>query len=111
MSFAIDLLAAFCLLTGTFFLIVGAIGLVRLPDFFTRIHATGVIDTLGAGLVLVGSMLIAGWTQATLKLLLILGFMLITGPTATHSLAKTALHGRLDPLSSRPSTEKPPSNT
>ncbi|WP_025771745.1 monovalent cation/H(+) antiporter subunit G [Thioalkalivibrio sp. HK1] len=113
MTLAIDLLASLCLLTGTIFLIIGAIGLVRLPDFFTRIHATGVIDTLGTGLVLIGLMLIVGWTQPLIwiKLVLIMAFMLITGPTATHSLARTALHGRLDPLSSRPSPEKPPSST
>lgn len=111
MTLAIDVLASLCLLTGTIFLIIGAIGLVRFPDFFTRIHATGVIDTLGTGLVLVGLMLIAGWTQPLIKLVLIMAFMLITGPTATHSLARTALHGRLDPLSSRPSPEKPPSST
>ncbi|MBF2760075.1 MAG: monovalent cation/H(+) antiporter subunit G [Ectothiorhodospiraceae bacterium AqS1] len=111
MTLALDLLASLCLLTGTAFLLIGAIGLVRLPDFFTRIHATGVIDTLGTGLVLIGLMLVNGWSQPLIKLVLIMAFMLVTGPTATHSLARTALHGRLDPLSSRASPEKPPSNT
>ena len=105
-----EILAGAFLLAGTAFLVIGAVGLVRLPDFFTRVHATGIIDTMGAGLVLVGLVILAGWTQPAAKLVLILGFMLLTGPTATHALAKAALHGRLDPLSGRP-PEPPPSNT
>ena len=107
----LDLVAGACLLAGAAFLIIGAIGLLRLPDFFTRIHATGIIDTMGAGLALVGLIILAGWTMPAVKLALILGFMLVTGPTATHALAKAALHGRLDPLSGRRPPEPPPSNT
>ena len=110
MSTIIELAAGACLLGGAAFLVIGAIGLVRLPDFFTRIHATGVIDTMGAGLALVGLVILAGWTLPAVKLVLILCFMLLTGPTATHALAKAALHGRLDPLSGRP-PEPPSSNT
>ena len=109
-SLPIEVLAGACLLAGAAFLVVGAIGLVRLPDFFTRIHASGVIDTMGAGLVLAGLALLAGWTLPAVKLVLILCFMLLTGPTAAHALAKAALHGRLDPLSGRP-PEPPSSNT
>ena len=110
MAGIIDLAAGACLLAGAAFLVIGAVGLVRLPDFFTRIHATGVIDTLGAGLTLAGLVLLAGWTLPAVKLGFILLFMLLTGPTATHALAKAALHGRLDPLAGR-SSEPPPSNT
>ena len=106
----VHLLGGACLLGGAAFLVIGAIGLVRLPDFFTRIHATGVIDTLGIGLTFAGLIILAGWSLPAVKLVLILGFMLVTGPTATHALAKAALHGRLDPLSGRP-PESPSSNT
>ena len=106
----VHLLAGACLLGGAAFLVIGAIGLVRLPDFFTRIHATGVIDTLGIALTFAGLIILAGWSLPAVKLVLILGFMLVTGPTATHALAKAALHGRLDPLSGRP-PESPSSNT
>ena len=106
----VHLLAGACLLGGAAFLVIGAIGLVRLPDFFTRIHATGVIDTLGIALTFAGLVLLAGWSLPAVKLVLILCFMLLTGPTATHALAKAALHGRLDPLSGRP-PEPPSSNT
>ena len=109
MQLLLDVVAGACLLGGATFLVIGAIGLVRLPDFFTRIHATGVIDTMGAGLTLLGLVILAGWTLPAIKLVLILGFMLLTGPTAAHALAKAALHGRLDPLSGRP-PEPPSSN-
>ena len=106
----LDFAAGACLFGGAAFLLVGAVGLVRLPDFFTRIHATGVIDTMGMGLTLAGLILLAGWSLPSVKLLLILGFMLLTGPTATHALAKAALHGGLDPLPGRP-PDPPSSNS
>ena len=110
MELLVHIAAGACLLGGAAFLVIGAIGLVRLPDFFTRIHATGVIDTLGIALTFAGLVLLAGFSLPAVKLVLILCFMLLTGPTATHALAKAALHGRLDPLSGRP-PEPPSSNT
>jgi multicomponent Na+:H+ antiporter subunit G len=94
----IDLLSWTCLLAGGFFAIVGGIGLIRFPDLFTRFHAAGVTDTLGAALILIGLTLQAGWSLISIKLLLILFFILFTSPTATHALAKAALHGGLKPL-------------
>ena len=105
----LEFAAGACLLAGAAFLLVGAIGLVRLPDFFTRVHATGVIDTMGTALVLLGLFILAGWTLPAVKIVLIFGFMMLTGPTAIHALAKAALHGRLDPLSGRP--PEPPSSS
>ena len=110
MELLVRVAAGACLLGGAAFLVIGAIGLVRLPDFFTRIHATGIIDTLGIALTFAGLVLLAGFSLPAVKLVLILCFMLLTGPTATHALAKAALHGRLDPLSGRP-PEPPSSNT
>lgn len=94
----IDALSWLCLLGGGFFVIVGAVGLLRMPDFFTRLHASSVTDTLGAGLLLAGMALQAGFSQASIKLGLILLFLFFTSPTATHALAKAALHGNLRPL-------------
>jgi multicomponent Na+:H+ antiporter subunit G len=82
---------------GAFFLLVGGIGLMRMPDFFTRLHAAGVTDTGGAGLILFGLMLQAGFTLVTVKLLLALFFILFTSPTACHALAKVALQEGLRP--------------
>jgi multicomponent Na+:H+ antiporter subunit G len=91
--------------TGGFFGIVGGIGLLRFPDLFSRFHAAGVTDTLGAGLILIGLMLQAGWSLITIKLVLILAFGLFTSPTATHALAKAALHSKVKPLLRRKGTQ------
>ena len=82
---------------GSFFLLVGDIGLLRMPNFFTRLHAAGITDTGGAGLMLAGLMLQSGWSLVTLKLLLVLFFILFTSPTACHALARTALEAGLRP--------------
>ncbi|HYW91522.1 MAG TPA: monovalent cation/H(+) antiporter subunit G [Gammaproteobacteria bacterium] len=80
-----------CLAGGAFFLVVGAVGLLRFPDFFTRMHGAGITDTLGVGLTLVGFCFLAGCSMTTLKLLIILVFLWFTNPVATHALAKAAL--------------------
>lgn len=86
------------MLVGMFFVLAGTIGVLRLPDFFTRIHAAGMTDTLGAELVIVGLMLQSGFTQMSLKLLLVAILLLITSPTATHAVANAAYHAGLEPL-------------
>ena len=93
-----EILSWICLLGGAIFLLIGAIGVLRFPDFFTRLHAVSVCDTLGAGLVLVGLMLQGGLSLVTVKLLLIFYFMIFTGPTAVHALAEAALQGKLKPI-------------
>ena len=87
----------FVVLIGAAFTLIGGIGVVRLPDFFTRIHAGGVTDTLGAGLILTGLGIQAGASPITVKLLLILLFLWLTSPTATHALANAALEAGLKP--------------
>lgn len=78
------------ILLGCFFLLVGGLGMLRLPDFFARIHAGGMIDTLGAGFFLAGLMFHGGWTLASVKLGLILLLLLLATPTAAHALAGAA---------------------
>ena len=95
MNAVLDVLTWACLLGGGIFLLVGAIGVLRFPDFYTRLHAVSVCDTMGAGLVLVGLMLQGGLSLVTVKLLLIFYFMLFTGPTAVHALAEAAMEGKL----------------
>ncbi|MEE8196213.1 MAG: monovalent cation/H(+) antiporter subunit G [Acidiferrobacterales bacterium] len=94
----IDIVSWMCLVAGGLFGIVGGIGVLRLPDFFTRLHGAGLTDTLCAALILIGLMLQAGPTPVTVKLILILAFLFFTSPTATHALAKAALHGKLKPV-------------
>jgi multicomponent Na+:H+ antiporter subunit G len=97
-SAVVEVISWAALLTGGFLVITGSIGMLRFPDLYTRMHAAGVTDTGGAGLVLFGLMLQAGLTIVTVKLALILWFLLFTGPVASHVLAKAALHAKLEPL-------------
>jgi multicomponent Na+:H+ antiporter subunit G len=98
MSFAVDILSWACLVAGGLFCVVGAIGLLRMPDFYTRMHAASVTETLGAGLILMGLMLQAGWTLVTVKLLMLGLLILFASPTATHALARAAMVRGLKPL-------------
>lgn len=95
---ALDVLSWVCLMTGSAFAIIGGVGLLRLPDFYARMHGGGITDTLGAGLILIGLSLQAGLTLITVKLLLILLFSLIASPTSGYALAKSARTHGLEPL-------------
>ena len=97
-SGAIDLASWACLVAGGLFCIVGGVGLIRMPDFYTRVHAASVIDTLGAGLMLVGLLLQAGLTLVGAKLVVIGLLLLVASPTATHALVRAAMHRGLEPL-------------
>ena len=83
---------------GGVFMIIGAIGLLRMPDVFTRLHATSVSDTLGAGLILVGLMVIAGVSLVTMKLVFLALFFGLMSPAATHAVARAALHAGVKPV-------------
>ena len=98
MDTVLDVLSWIFLLGGAIFLLVGAIGALRFPDFYTRLHAVSVCDTMGAGLVLVGLMLQGGLSLVTVKLLLMFYFLIFTGPTAVHALAEAAMQSKLKPL-------------
>lgn len=87
-----------CIFFGVFMMLTGAVGLVRMPDFYARIHAVGVADSMGVSLVLVGLAIQSGWTLVTAKIAILAFFLIITGPTATHALAKTALLADLKPF-------------
>ena len=93
----LDVLSALLLLAGGLLGIVGAIGILRFPDFYTRLHAAGITDTLCTGLFLGGLAIHFGMTLASAKLALIFAFMLFTCPTASHALARTARHNGLEP--------------
>lgn len=93
----IDILSWICLVSGGLVGVIGAIGIHRFPDFYTRQHATGTTDTLSAMLILLGLGLQAGMSLATFKLALIFLFLFITSPTASHVLANAAMRGGLKP--------------
>ncbi len=93
----LDILTWIFLLTGSFFALVGGVGIVRLPEFFSRLHGGGITDTLGAGLIVIGLLFQGGFTLTTVKLLMILFFLVVTSPTSCHALAKAALAQGLKP--------------
>ncbi len=86
------------MLAGLFFIMAGTIGVLRLPDFYTRLHAAGMTDTLGAELILLALIFQCDNLQMVLKLLLVAFFLLVTSPTATHAVAHAAYRAGLRPL-------------
>ena len=87
--------------TGLFFVLAGTIGVLRLPDFFSRLHAAGMTDTMGAEFILMGLIVQSGFSQVSLKLALVGFFLLITSPTATHAIAHAAWAAKLEPLTGK----------
>ncbi|MBC9726332.1 monovalent cation/H(+) antiporter subunit G [Streptomyces sp. TRM68367] len=86
----VEVLSGVLLVAGALFMLSGAVGLLRFPDFYTRIHAVGVTDSVGAGLVLLGLLLRTTAWDTGVRLVIILLFMALTSPTATHILAHAA---------------------
>lgn len=93
----LDILSWALIVAGGGFIVVGAIGLVRLPDMFSRMHGASLIDTSGAGLMLVGFMLQSGFSLVSLRLLFLLALLFMIGPVISHALAKAALEAGLRP--------------
>jgi multicomponent Na+:H+ antiporter subunit G len=85
------------IVVGSVMLVIGGIGVVRLPDVFARMHGAGIIETMGTGAILIGLIFQAGLTIVTIKLILIIVFILFTSPTTTHALARAALAGGARP--------------
>ena len=98
MESLLDILSWIFLLVGGFLGITGAVGLFRFPDFFTRLHAASVTDTLCAGLIVLGLLCQATSVMMVFKLVMILLILTYTSPTAAHALAKSAVHGGLKPV-------------
>ena len=101
----IEALSWLLILSGSIFLVIGAFGMVRFPDFWSRLHALSVLDSAGVLLLLAGLCIQGGWSLITAKLIVIAVFLLLTGPTATHALANAALVSGL-----RPNAETEPSS-
>ncbi len=104
----IDALSWVCLLLGSLLIITGGIGLLRLPDFFSRLHAASIPDTLGAIVIVVGLVLQSGFSLTSGKLILIMLLLFFTSPISAHALAKAAVHGKLQPKlgANKPSSGK-----
>ncbi|MFT5178579.1 MAG: multicomponent Na+:H+ antiporter subunit G [Alteromonas macleodii] len=95
--FIIEILSGGLMLIGSLAVLVGGIGVLRMPDIYSRIHASSLTDTMGTIAVFSGLMLQAGFELATFKLFAIMVFMLFTGPTATYALANAVLESGTHP--------------
>ena len=96
----VTIISIICLALGGFVMLVGAVGVLRFPDFYTRLHAAGKGDTLGQALVLLGlaiPVFAVGFGQVAFKLLLMMLFVFVFNPTATHALARGAWVIGLEP--------------
>lgn len=83
-----NLISKILLISGLFFFLVGTIGILRFPDIYTRAHSTAKCDTLGAVLTLLSLTIYNGFNLTSLKIFLIIVFIWLTSPTATHLIAK-----------------------
>lgn len=104
---AIQVLSGALLAAGAFFMLVGATGFIRMPDVYTRMHAASLIDTLGAGFICIGLMLLAGFSLISAKLVFILALLFFTGPVVTHALAQAALHVGVKPRLAEDRRDRP----
>ena len=98
MTVILEWLSGLCLLLGGGLCISGGVGLLRMPDFFSRVHASGVTETLAAPLLFAGLLLQMELSLDSVKAIMILILVLATNPTATHAMAKATLHGGQRPL-------------
>jgi len=90
-------IAGVFIFSGCFFVLVAAVGIVRFPDFFSRIHPAGKTDTLGQALLFLGMLIYEGFTFVSIKILIIIAFLLVANPTATHAIANAAYAVGLKP--------------
>lgn len=97
MSAALDIVGAVLLGLGSVALLVGALGLLRFPDLFSRMHAAGVTDSLGGGSILIGLLFIGASPATLIKIGMVLFFLFVTSPTSGHALARAALYAGLRP--------------
>ena len=103
----VELLTSLLLLVGGFFTLVGGIGLVRLPDFFMRLHAPTKATTLGVGSVLLASVIYTAGSGSSLREILIVLFLFITAPVSAYLLAQAGLRHRLPSRAPLPRTDSP----
>lgn len=107
MSLILDVIGLFLVTAGLIFIIIGSVGIVRLPDFFSRTHAASKVDTVGVTVVALGVACLEGFTLVGLKILLVAFFVMLTNPVAAHALARAAFFSGLKPwVRSDSKTEK-----
>ena len=98
MSVVADILSWGLIILGSVSILIGGIGVLRFPDVYTRMHAAGITDTMGAGTILLGLAIQAGFTLIAVKLILMLVFLFFTSPTSSFALAHAALSSGVEPV-------------
>lgn len=98
LALIIEVISWILIVSGSIFVVIGAVGTLRFPDFWSRLHAASITDSAGMILLVAGMCLQAGPTLITVKLLIIGLFLFITGPTSTHAVANAALVTGLRPV-------------
>ena len=98
LSSALTYLSNIMILSGSLFLLIGAVGLIRMPDVFTRMHAASIMETAGATLIILGLIMSTGLTTVSIKLIIILLAILYISSVATHALARACIHDDLKPI-------------
>ncbi len=106
LQLVLDILSWGLLSVGGLFVFIGGLGALRMPDLYTRMHAASITDSIGPILIIAGIILQAGLSLASIKLVAILLFLLLTGPTASNALASAALLAGRNPDQARPYDEE-----
>ena len=106
MAVALDVLSWVSIVAGLFFMLTGTLGILRMPDVFTRLHAAGMTDTMGAGFLLLGMSFQADVWHVVVRLVMVYVFLLFTSPIGTHALARAAMAGGVEPYR-RPEEDGP----
>ena len=109
MTLLADAVSWALIIAGSFFTVAGAFGVVRFPDLYTRMHASGVVDPFGVSLILAGLIVQAGLDLVSVKLIILVLFLGLTSPVACHALGRAARHRGLKPLLAK--KEKQPSTS
>ena len=104
MDLFLPYLSGFSLAIGTLALVIGSLGLVRLPDVFSRIHAVGMMDTAGVGFIVLGMMIHEGFSLISVKLAAVAVFLFFTSPIATHAVAQVAHKSGFSPVATGAAT-------
>lgn len=100
-ALVLDVASWVAILGGLFFMLVGVVGILRMPDLFTRMHAAGMTDTMGAGLLILGMCLQAGFGLVLARLVLVYAFLVFTSPISSHAVARAALAAGVVPYTKR----------
>jgi multicomponent Na+:H+ antiporter subunit G len=94
----VEYLAAALVVGGTFFGLVATVGIIRLPDLYSRLHAASKSDTLGSVLALAGTAAVLGISTESMKILFLLLFLFLTSPTAAHAIARAGKEQEVEPV-------------